>query len=77
MSVRRVMIKAAGVLGGAALVGTLLAAPASAATFSCSFSVLGIPVPLTVSVSADSVEAAETRIGLLFPGAFNVSCQLV
>lgn len=74
MSGKRVMAKAAAVLGGAALVGTLFAAPAHAATFNCSVTVLGFP-PITVTVQATNVNAAQAQVRAVIPHALTVSCQ--
>jgi len=68
------MAKAAGVLGGAVLVGTLFAAPAHAATFHCSVSVLGHQVT-TVTVSAPNLSAAQAQVSADFPWA-TVECEL-
>ncbi|WP_433518234.1 hypothetical protein ACQP2T_23440 [Nonomuraea sp. CA-143628] len=76
MPVKRVMAKAAGVLGGAAIVGTtLLALPAHAATFECAVTVLGFP-PITMTVTAPTVGAAEAQVRILIPRLTSVSCHL-
>lgn len=76
MSVKRVMAKAAGVLGGAAIVGTtLLAIPAHAATFECDVTVPPFP-PITVTVTAPSIGAAAAQIRILIPRAASVNCHL-
>lgn len=74
MSRKRVMAKAAAVLGGAALVGTLFAAPAHAATFECSVTVLGFP-PITVTVQATNINAATAQVRAVIPHAFAVDCH--
>jgi hypothetical protein len=68
------MAKAAGVLAGAALVGTLFAAPAHAATFECAVTVLGFP-PITVTVQATNINAATAQVRALIPLAASVNCQ--
>lgn len=74
MSGKRVMAKAASALGGAILVATLFAVPAHAATFQCSVTVLGFP-PISVTVQAPTLQAAEALVRLLIPNAATVSCQ--
>lgn len=74
MSRKRVMAKAAGILGGAALVGTLFAVPAHAATFQCSVTILGFP-PITVTVSAPTLAAATAQVRAIIPHAVTVDCQ--
>ncbi|MEU4227035.1 hypothetical protein AB0F17_22280 [Nonomuraea sp. NPDC026600] len=74
MSSKGAMAKAAGVLGGAVIAATLYAIPAHAATFQCTVTLRGLP-PISVTVSAPSVTAAEALLSALIPRAISVHCE--